>query len=267
MTQWAFVAKYNCTPPPDGFCPRSENMGWRYTYFTLGALLLFLWAIRFFVCPVYESPKFLASVGKDAQAVEVIQQIAKRNKVHCSLTLADLQKAAAPYLAAQGVDAEKVETKFTTWELIRHSFDEFSGRHIRSLFSTRRLAWSTSLVILTYALLGLAYPLFNGFLGSYLATKTASVGDSSIDAAYATYTYQAACGVPGSILAAILVEWGRGGRKFALAFFTIAAGVFLFGLTQTKNSVQVNVLTCLASFFENAMCECSRAVRQTGVRN
>jgi hypothetical protein len=33
--------------------------------------MLFLWAIRFFVLPVYESPKFLASVGRDEEAVQV----------------------------------------------------------------------------------------------------------------------------------------------------------------------------------------------------
>jgi hypothetical protein len=235
-------------------------MGWRYTYFTLGALLIFLWGIRFFVCPVYESPKFLSSIGKDAQAVEVIQKIAKRNKVHCSLTLADLQKAAAPYLKnvdgrSEKVDPAAIETKFSTMELLKHSFDDFSGKQVSSLFSTKRLAWSTSLVILTYALIGLAYPLFNGFLGSYLASKTAAVGEDSINAAYSAYTYQAACGVPGSILAAVAIEWGRGGRKFALSFFTIASGVFLFGLTQSKTAVHVNVLTCFAAFFQNAMCK------------
>ena len=91
----------------------------------------------------------------------------------------------------------------------------------------------------------LAYPLFNGFLGGYLQAKNASFGDTSVDATYcefstfvasqrvvefvlcdaAAYTYQAACGVIGSILAAGLVQWNRGGRKFAMAFFTVGAGV------------------------------------------
>lgn len=46
-------------------------MGWRYTYYTLGAFILFLWVVRFFVFPVHESPKFLASIGRDEEAVEV----------------------------------------------------------------------------------------------------------------------------------------------------------------------------------------------------
>ncbi len=147
--------------------------------------------------------------------------------------------------------------KFTTLELIKHSFDDVRGEHIRAIFSTRRLAYSTSLVIFCYAALGLAYPLFNGFLGTYLAEKNASFGNTNLNSTYAGYTYQAACGVPGSMLAAVTVEWGRGGRKFAMAFFTISAGVFLFGLTRARNGTTINVLTCFASFFENAFCECS----------
>lgn len=37
----------------------------------------------------------------------------------------------------------------------------------------------------------------SGFLGSYLALKNASFGDTSLDATYAAYTYQASCGVVG----------------------------------------------------------------------
>jgi hypothetical protein len=92
---------------------------------------------------------------------------------------------------------------------------------------------------------------------------------------------QAACGVIGSFLAAALVQWGKGGRKFAMAFFTIVAGVrphvtgclsadapltralraqlFLFGLTLARNARTINALTCMAALFENAfygVCVC-----------
>jgi hypothetical protein len=57
-----------------------------------------------------------------------------------------------------------------------------------------------------------------------------------------------------------------------MAFFTFAAGLFLFGLTQSRNAVQVNALTCMASFFSNAYCQsislqfpCSYANEADGV--
>jgi len=207
------------------------------------------------ICPVYESPKFLSSIGRDEEAVEVIHKVAKRNGKTSTLTVEDLKLAAAPYLDVDEASIITAQTKLSTFELIKHSFDDVSGENLKSLFSTKRLAWSTSLVVFCYAAVGLAYPLYNAFLGVYLRDKLTSTGSDSIDDTYAAYTYQAACGVPGAIAAAALVEWGRGGRKFAMAFFTAGSGVVLFGLTQATTNVQVNALTCIAAFFQNAFCE------------
>ena len=38
--------------------------------------------------------------------------------------------------------------------------------------------------------------------GGFLTSKNAEMGDTSIDATYSAYTYQAACGVIGSVAAA-----------------------------------------------------------------
>jgi len=176
------------------------------------------------------------------------------------LTVKDLQDAALPYMN----DGEIQEMKqghskdLSSWDLIKRAASgSMSGGHIKALFSTPRLAFSTSLITLIYGTLGLAYPLFYAFLGTYLDLKLGAVGvgDNSINGVYGAYVYQAACGIPGSFLAAAMVEVPRGGRKFAMAFFTFAAGLFLIGLTQSKNAIQVNALTCMASFFSNAYCE------------
>lgn len=37
-----------------------------------------------------------------------------------------------------------------------------------------------------------------------------------------------------------------------MSFFTITAGIFLFGLTKATTAVQINVLTCFAALCENA---------------
>ncbi|KAK4051428.1 hypothetical protein OIV83_002912 [Microbotryomycetes sp. JL201] len=257
---WAFIAKYSCDSARakadaaagvlDPYtCDWSTNAGWRYSYFTLGGLMLFLSVLRMFVFPMHESPKFLASMGRDQDAVDVIHAVAMYNGKTSSLTAEDLRRAARPYLEGQEKD---VTTKFSTMELVKNSFSEFSGEHIKGLFATKRLAWSTTLICVIYGALGIAYPLFNGFLTGYLQAKNASFGDTSIDATYGGYTYQAACGVIGSILACGLVQWRRGGRKFAMAFFTVGAGCFLFGLTAARNSRTINALTCMAALFENA---------------
>ncbi|KAJ6618206.1 major facilitator superfamily domain-containing protein [Mycena sp. CBHHK59/15] len=259
LISWVFLAKYSCdttlvgTALADGTfyrCDNTNNNGWRYSYYTMGAMMLFLAIIRVFLLPMDESPKFLISIGRDQEAVDVVHRIAKKNKKVSTLTVQDLYDAAGPYIDPESSDVPV--TRFSTWGLIRNSLDDLSGENVKGLFCTPRLAYSSSLIIFIYGALGLAYPLFNAFLGSYLATRETSTGATGIDATYSAYTYQAACGVGGSILAAIMVQWSRGGRKFSMAFFTVMSGVFLFALTAAKTSVQVNALVSIASFWENA---------------
>lgn len=56
LVSWAFLRNYSCSTDPNfgpGFnCDKSNNSGWRYSYYTLGAMMLFLAAVRYFVLPV-----------------------------------------------------------------------------------------------------------------------------------------------------------------------------------------------------------------------
>jgi len=70
-------------------------MGWRYLMFTLGAITLFIFFLRFFIFNFKESPKFLVYKGKDAKAIEVLQHIAKTNKRECGVTLQDFEALTA----------------------------------------------------------------------------------------------------------------------------------------------------------------------------
>lgn len=112
-------------------------MGWRYLLFTLGGMTIILWAIRLFVFPLYESPRFLVGIGRDAEAVEVVHRIAAYNGCTSNLSLLDLQAAAM----AVGGQKSEGETKL----LSRSSV--FTMDHIKGLFATPKLASSTSLLI------------------------------------------------------------------------------------------------------------------------
>lgn len=109
---------------------------------------------------------------------------------------------------------------------------------------------STLFAILTTSF---QYPMFNAFLGTYLSSRQAELGNLSVDSVYSAYAYQSACGVVGSLLAALLVQWKRGGRKFAMALFTVLNGIVLFALTAARTSIQVNALTCLSSLVCSSM--------------
>jgi hypothetical protein len=159
------------------------------------------------------SSRFLVSIGRDAEAVAVIHRVAAVNGKTCTLTVEDLHNAAKPYYKDDG-DGAQVTTKFSTWGLVKNSFRDLvspgvesnaeetghlltffpssfpntpysqDGEHIRGLFATPRLAYSCSLIIFIYGSLGLAYPLFNGFLGAYLSLRQAGIGNNSVDATY-----------------------------------------------------------------------------------
>lgn len=146
--------------------------------------------------------RFLVSIGRDAEAVAVIHRVAAVNGKTSTLTVEDLDNAAKPYYKNAG-DGAQVTTKFSTWGLIKNSFRDLvspgidfipdetqfwslsqDGEHLRGLFATPRLAYSCSLIIFIYGSLGLAYPLFNGFLGAYLSLRQAGIGNNSVDATY-----------------------------------------------------------------------------------
>ena len=55
-------------------------MGWRYEVIVLGVMTLTVFFLRYFVFRFHESPKFLLSRGREAEAIEVLHKIAKFNK-------------------------------------------------------------------------------------------------------------------------------------------------------------------------------------------
>lgn len=67
-----------------------------------------------------ESPKFLISIGRDAEAVDVVHAVAKANGTTSSLTVEHLRDAAAPYCKKEG-DGVQETNQFSTWGLIKNS--------------------------------------------------------------------------------------------------------------------------------------------------
>lgn len=219
-------------------CPKASNMGWRYFLYTMGGLMLVLWIIRFFLFTLWESPKWLMSRGRDAEAVEVIHKVAAYNKTTSSLTLEQLEKAGQ--LAGHSDEETAGRTSghdTSALGAIRRNLSKLSISHLRGLFATRRLAVSTSLLVIIWALIGLAFPLYNSFVTYYLATRGADFGDGSVyitcTCPYNTYCIKftnirtdrnqvilSVIGVPGALLAGWMVELPYLGRRGTLAIST-----------------------------------------------
>jgi len=131
--------------------------------------------------------------------------------------------------------------------------EHLRGDHVRSLFATRKLALSTSLLIVIWAFIGLAFPLYNSFLTYFLLTRGAHFGDSSVYITYRNQVILSVIGVPGALLAGWMVELPVLGRKGTLALSTILTGVFLFASTTSRSSDALLGWNCGYSFTSNIM--------------
>ena len=132
----------------------------------MGLLAMIMFSCRFFLFKLYESPKYLMGRGKDEEAVRVVHEVARINGKTTDLTLADLE--VFNQAGQQGVDANAA---------LKRKLEKVNFTHIRALFAGPKLAWSTTLIILIWAFIGLGFPLYNAFLpckhhfqaGSFLA--------------------------------------------------------------------------------------------------
>lgn len=252
LISWGFIANFSCNPSiPSGQCATSANMGWRYTLYTLGALTLLMFVCRFFVFDVQESSKFLVAQGRDEEAIKVLEHIARRNGKTITLKLEDLQ-------AVSGATTSNPAPNLST--SVRNVFSGMSLSHIRPLFSSRRLAINTTLIIVIWGLIGIAYPLFNAYLPLYLSAQGSASGSSSVSETYRNYSIVSVLGIPGSLIACATVDYTRGtgrwlvgGRKLVLALSTMLTGLFLFLFTTSQTTAAVLGYSCASGLTQNAM--------------
>jgi len=240
LIAWPLIANFSCDPSATT-CTRSDYMGWSYLIFCLGGLTLLLWALRFLLFSFHESPRFLVGLGKDAEAIAVLQKIAAYNGRTCSLTVEDLQKAAQEAVVTD--DGPRVLSKSSN----------YSWDHIKALFVTKKLALSTSLLIALWGIIGLASTLYNSFLPYILSTRGAVYGDGSYYTTYRNQVIISILGVPGAFLAGWAVELPCLGRRGTLAISSGLTGTFLFATTTAHSSNALLGWNCAYVFFSNMM--------------
>ncbi|KAE9392930.1 MFS general substrate transporter [Gymnopus androsaceus JB14] len=213
LIAWPLIGNLSCTSASD--CQKSSNMGWRYT---LGGVTLLMWMLHYFVFDLQESPKYLVGKGRDEEAIKVLEHIARVNGKTITLTVEKLR-------AVSGEDEHTPSAPLTTQQIIKESFSSFSLSHVKPLFSTRQLATNTNIIIMLWGLIGLAYPLFNGFITLYLTTQVAD-SDTSISTTYRNYTIISVLGVPGSIIACLVVDlFTTSKTEAAVLGFSCASGL------------------------------------------
>ncbi|KAK0719707.1 major facilitator superfamily domain-containing protein [Lasiosphaeris hirsuta] len=241
---WLFIANW----PAD--------KGWRYFIMTIGIITFAMFIVRFFVFHLFESPKYLLSRGRQAEAVAVVHGIASRNGRKTWLTEEILN-------AVVDDSAPRLTRRLSTTNILRNRLADFSGDRIRPLFKTYKLGLATAIIWFCWATIGMGYPLFNAFLPQYLshggsnAPSTPDATAPSLTAeTYRNYAITSIVGVPGSLLAAYTVDMKSPflGRRGTLAISTLVSAVFLFLFVRLGTSPGTQLaFSCVEAFSQNIM--------------
>lgn len=208
----------------------------------MGGIALAMFISRFVFFTLYESPKYLMGRGRDEEAVKVVHEVARRNGKTSRLTLADLQ--AFDRDGHHGTDAKAV---------LSRKLQKFNLTHVRALFATPKLAYSTSLMMVIWGFIGLGFPLYNAFLPFIQESRGADFGDGSTYITYRNSLIIAVIGVPGALAGGAMVEFPRFGRKGTLGLSTALTGVFLFVSTRAVTSNALLGWNCAYNFMANIM--------------
>jgi len=246
LVAWPLLGNLTCQQT-DTNCARGENMGWRYFMIVMGGVALMMFIGRFVFFTIFESPKFLMGKGNDSEAVRIVHEVARRNGKASSLTLEELTTCnnyALPGTAQQTSTATAV---------VKRNLQKLDSSHVKALFATKKLAFSTSTITLVWAFIGLGYPLYNAYLPYIQATRGVDFGDGSTYITYRNSLIIAVLGVPGCILGGLLVEAPYIGRKGTLSLSTVLTGVFLLCSTRALNSNSLLGWNCAYNFMSNIM--------------
>ncbi|KAJ5887234.1 hypothetical protein N7504_011281 [Penicillium tannophilum] len=258
---WAFIAIYTCGTGPDeksgaysvtshkrahsgssssssssssASCHYVSNKGWRYVWWTFGCITLFLYLCRFALA-FYETPKFLLARRRDAEATQLVKDIAQHNKRRTWITEASFARIDS---TIDGSEAE-LRTKSRTKALVS------SIGPIGTLCLT-----------LLWAIMGLTFILYKTYIGNYLAEHSGvgKVTSTTVNTSYlySRYVYIAICAIPGPLVAALLMEVKGIGRKYTGAGIAFLTGLFMLVSAVSKSRNALLGFECVLSFLHFA---------------
>lgn len=142
-----------------------------------------------------------------------LQAIATKYNRPCTLTLAQLEAC-----GVSRIEDNHAKNKYSVAEVVTH---------IRGLFQTRKIGLSTSLIWLSWMLIGLAYPLFNVFLPTYLASRGAKFGKNSPYITWRNYALVNFCSIFGPLIGGVLAST-RLGRKYTMVIGALLTSKHIF---------------------------------------
>ncbi|KAE8153359.1 major facilitator superfamily domain-containing protein [Aspergillus avenaceus] len=233
LIAWPLIEHFSCpigTTPTQ--CKSSDNMGWRYQYIVIGGLSLIMALVRTLVLPMEESPKWLIAQGRFQEAVVAFRKIAGMNKREIDISVEMFQSLHPPLMTSSKMQRTMA--------------------HIRALFVPKRLALSTTSVIVLWMCMGVAYPTYTVFLPVYLANNGAHLGSGSTFQTYRDYTISSTVGIFGPLVSAFLVNIRLLGRRRSMAITAIFTAAFAGGFTSVRTEGANIAFSSMVNFGQHA---------------
>lgn len=280
---YGFIPKYSCASgaadisgnaAAEVACTGQENRGWRYYLFTLGAITIGIFLARFLVFKFHESPAYLINCGRDEEALEVVQKIAKTNKANPpQFTIQDFHEIDRRCADLRGGrtgdeneddDDELVNRnqgvtvkRETFWQSLKRSSKTFvtQFKNLRILFRSPTMARATILLWLTYMADFWGFNIAGFFLPQILAARGAAA-NIPLSETYRDYVAIYAPGIVACLLGGLLIEIPRLGRQWSMVIASalMAVSMFLYTIVDSQAaSVGLNVLEYFMQSLFNAI--------------
>jgi len=249
---FGFIPNYSCSPnfseadpltscrnssPGQECCGKSNNMGWRYLLFTIGAITLAVFIVRFFIFKFRETPKYLVYKGRDADALETIQHIAKTNGRRCTLTLEMFEGLQREHDSMDSGDSQKPVLGGGARQSATNIKEKFglNTERYKMLFSSWNMTRLTILVWLTYIFDFWGFTVAGFYLPRILALKNGAI-NVSLRGTYAAYIYTYAPGALGVLAGAFMYRVPSIGRKYTMVLSSglMGASIFLLSVVDTR---------------------------------
>ncbi|KAK7423011.1 hypothetical protein QQX98_001301 [Neonectria punicea] len=264
---FGFIPVYSCSPnfseadplpscnnakSGTACCSRSSNMGWRYLLFTLGALTLLIFFLRFVVFNFRETPKFLIYRGRDAEAIETLEHMAKVNGRRCGLTTEMFESLEEDH----GSQASDTSATPALGGGSRRLQLRWSGKakaelsRYKLLFDGFQMTRLTILTWLTYIMDFWGFTVAGFYLPRILALKNGS-HSVSLASTYAAYIYTYAPGIVGVLLGALMYRAPAIGRKWTMSGSAALMGISIFLFSTVDTRAKNEGLFTMEYFFQS----------------
>ncbi|KAL8688990.1 MAG: hypothetical protein Q9224_004750 [Gallowayella concinna] len=238
-------------------CDKASNMGWRYLLFTLGAICLCVFFLRFIVFRFQESPKYLLYRGKDEKAVKVLHHIANFNGRESSITMAVFDALTSEDSSVGSGDTGKPILGAGSQQVNRSFGEKVKTELVRykMLFATSTMTRLTILIWITYMFDYWGFSIAGGFLPQILLKKGREIQVSTATT-YRNYVIIYICGIPGVLAGALMYGVPLIGRQWGMVVSSALMGVslFLFSAINTQASnIGVNIMEYFFQSMFNAI--------------